>query len=205
MGILSGLEIAREVQSGAIQIEPFSERQVNPASYDLRLADQVVIYRNAGMHPQEQMMCMSLPGATPVGVTIDSKKKLEVLATSVDEEGLLLKPGLLYLMCTVERVHTKKYVPVLDGKSSIGRLGIFTHATAGYGDPGFDGQYTLEVTVVHPVRIYPNMRFAQIRFHQLVGDVLDYQKTGHYTNRASRGPVPSLCWRQFVEDSDVTE
>lgn len=83
---------------------------------------------------------------------------------------LTLEPRKLYLLHTAERVSTKAFVPVLDGKSSIGRLGICIHLTAGYGDPGFDGQYTLEVTCVIPVRIYAGMRFCQMRFHTMVGE-----------------------------------
>lgn len=95
-------------------------------------------------------------------------------------------------------------MPVLDGKSSIGRLGVQVHVTAGYGDPGFDGQYTLEVTSVYPVRVYPGMRFCQMRFHTrdlgdqtvLKGPLL---YAGSYEGETSRGPVPSMIWRQFEE------
>jgi dCTP deaminase len=107
-----------------------------------------------------------------------------------------LEPNVGYLMHTIERVHTKKYVPVLDGKSSIGRLFMKVHETAGYGDAGFDGQYTLEVTVVHPLRVYPGMRIAQMRFHTILGEVQKLY-AGNYTGEAAKGPVPSRAWRQF--------
>jgi dCTP deaminase len=200
MGILSGAEILKQVTDGRIDIEPFDPKQLNPASYDLRLGSSFAVYKDDSVYRAEQMDCLRLPHAAPMKPTIDSKQRQSILCSEMTDDGLLLKPGVLYLMHTVERIHTKNYVPVLDGKSSIGRLGIFTHVTAGYGDPGFDGQYTLEVVVVHPVRIYPDMRFAQIRFHQLVGEAWDYQEKGHYTGVGSQGPVPSLSWKQFAED-----
>lgn len=89
---------------------------------------------------------------------------------------------------------------ILTHNSSIGRLGICVHLTAGFGDPGFDGQYTLEVTCVHPVKVYVGMRFCQIRFHEIVGEIEDYSKKGHYTGSAAVGAVPSMSWKQFQED-----
>lgn len=83
--------------------------------------------------------------------------------------------------------------------SSIGRLFLQVHATAGYGDPGFDGQFTLEVIVQHPIRVYPGMRICQIRFQDMNGWVeRAYDKTGHYTGEAAQGAVPSQAWRQFA-------
>ncbi len=175
MGILSGPEIRRQVQLGRISIEPFRDDQVNPASYDLRLGDQLAWY---------------------IGPDLDAKREHQLVARErMAGEGFVLEPGRGYLMHTEEVVGTECYVPVLDGKSSIGRLFISVHATAGYGDPGFLGQYTLEVTVTHPVRVYAGMRVCQIRFHELVGERLLY--SGNYQGGASMGPVPSRSWRQF--------
>ena len=95
-------------------------------------------------------------------------------------------------MHTVERIRTDFYNPVLDGKSSIGRLFVKVHETAGYGDPGFNGQYTLEVTTsMFPVRLYPGMRICQIRFHTLEGALASYEETGHYKGEAAQGAVGS--------------
>jgi dCTP deaminase len=101
-------------------------------------------------------------------------------------------------MHTRERIWTEKFVPIVDGKSSIGRLFIQIHATAGYGDPGYDGEYTLEVIVQHPVRVYAGMRIGQIRFHTLEGEVeKTYKVTGSYKDEAAQGAVASKAWRQF--------
>ena len=109
--------------------------------------------------------------------------------------GVVLRPGNGYLLHTHERVHTNKYVPVLDGKSSVARLFVGIHVTAGFGDPGYNGQWTLEVTTVYPVRLYAGMRIAQMRFHTIVGETKLYQ--GNYCGEASTGAVPSRAWKMF--------
>jgi dCTP deaminase len=135
---------------------------------------------------------------------LDARKKLNVWEFEIDPaKGWLLKPGIGYLMHTVERIWTMDYVPVLDGKSSIGRLFLTVHVTAGYGDTGFDGQYTLEVVAQYPTIVYPGMRFGQMRFHTLKGEVTDYKQRGNYTGEASLGPVPSMAYRQF--ENQVTK
>jgi dCTP deaminase len=173
--ILTGEEIKREVAAGGIQITPFEAANVNPASIDLRLGTQVRCYKSNGV--------------------IDPKEPQETQLSYIPLSGFIIRPGQLYLMHTVERICTQKYVPVLDGKSSIGRLGILIHLTAGYGDPGFDGQYTLEVTCIQPVRLYPRMKIAQMRFHAMQGELVSYK--GNYTGEASEGAVASMAHRQF--------
>lgn len=187
-GVLTGPEIEHQHECGNIIIDPFNKDQINPASYDLALGNKVAVYK-AWVH---------VPHLAAYRNThiVDSKQAQEVYEFEIDpERGWLLKPGIGYLMHTAERVRTDKYVPVLDGKSSIGRLFIAVHVTAGYGDTGFDGQYTLEVVATHPVVVYPGMRFCQIRFHTVVGAVLPY--SGNYTGDASMGPVPSRAYNQF--------
>lgn len=173
--ILTGPAILSAVRAGDIEIEPFSNEQLNPASYDLRLGKQVLLYEDAAI--------------------MDSKKEHRTRRLTIDDDGFVLHPDTLYLMHTEERIFTGNYVPVIDGKSSIGRLGISIHQTAGYGDPGFDGQYTLEVTSLHYVRLYAGMRIAQIRFHALLGGVVQYD--GNYKESTAMGPVASRSWRQF--------
>ena len=178
-GILSGKEIKSQIKNGDIEISPFDPELVNPASVDLRLGEMVRMYEDVG-------------SGNPV---LDCRTESMTRLFEMNPSGLVLQPGELYLMHTYERVFTNRFVPVLDGKSSIGRLGICVHLTAGYGDPGFNGQYTLEVTTVYPVRVYPRMRFCQMRFHTIEGEVQQY--TGNYTGGAAMGPVASRCWKQF--------
>lgn len=178
--ILSGPEIRKQRSEGRILIDPFDDAQINPARYDLCLGGKVAYYTKAHLSR---------------GLDPKRKETLEVASFEIPEEGYQLNPGRLYLMHTIERIRTDHFVPIVDGKSSIGRLGVFVHVTAGYGDPGFDGQYTLEVLVTYPTRVYVGMKFAQIRFHSIQGDVQLYQ--GSYRGEFSEGPQPSQVWRQF--------
>jgi len=210
-GILSGSSIVAAVESGDIEITPFDPAQINPVSYDLRLGDGVAVYRQWTMYDERYdertqygASRADAAGArngsdlTPVDRFMDVKEEPEVVAFKIDpDRGWILKPGIAYLMHTLERVCAKKHVPILDGKSSIGRLFLQVHATAGFGDPGFDGQYTLEVTVQSPLRVYPGMRICQIRFHTIEGEFESYQKVGSYRGILAQGPVASQAWRMF--------
>lgn len=133
-GILSDSAIRKAVEYGDIEIDPFDPERLNPCSYDLALGNEIVSYQSGAGAPVPYLDARVRPG------TYSFKF----------DDGMALHPNVGYLMHTVERVATKKYVPVLDGKSSLGRLFMKIHETAGYGDPGFDGQYTLEVTVMYP-------------------------------------------------------
>lgn len=176
-GILSGEAIHAAVRNGKIKISPFNPEQVNPASYDLTLGEHCVVY---------------------TGLELDAAKENPTESFKLPKEGYLLQPGKGYLLHTRERICTNHYVPVVDGKSSIGRLFVWIHVTAGYGDPGFDGQYTLEVVVVYPTMIYPGMRIGQIRFHTLVGRRTNYKNhQSNYLGILAEGPVPSRSWIQF--------
>jgi dCTP deaminase len=190
-GILTDSAIMAAVETGDILIEPFRLDQVNPSSYDLTLGPEVRVYEEwVDLEGGEQH-------AYPRSRILDIRQEPKTVAFQIPEDGIVLRPGIGYLMHTAERVRSFRYNPVLDGKSSIARLFLQVHA-AGYGDLGFDGQYTLEVTAVHPLRIYSGMRIAQMRFHTLEGEVRrSYQETGHYTGEAARGAVASQAWKQF--------
>ncbi len=184
--ILTGPEIRRQVELGKIQVEPFDPEQLNPASYDLRLGREFLVY--------EPTTLIERRYGDPV-FGLDAKTENPTHRRTIPDEGIWLEPGILYLMHTVEVVATRDFVTVIDGKSSVGRLGIVCHLTAGYGDPGFVGNYTLEVSVVHPVRVYAGMHFCQARFHTLQGKLAQYD--GNYVGETARGPVASRSWRQF--------
>ncbi len=207
-GILADSEILRAVDCGFIHIDPFTREHLNPTSYDLTLGDEVAVYKSAvvtydapkTMHEDGRYFYVNRDG------WIDIKREPEMARFKMHSSGWILKPGIGYLMHTRERVQTDCFVPVLDGKSSIGRLFVKVHETAGYGDPGFDGQYTLEVTVQHPIKLYPGMRICQIRFHTIAGRVVKtYDKVGHYTREAARGAVASQAWKQFIPLSPEEE
>lgn len=207
-GILSDLEIRRAITAGEIEIDPFTPEHLNITSYDLTLGNEVRVYSNwvtgtpiEWAHHNGPEGAIDGSSLRPVADPVNSKEVPVTHAWKFDDRGFLLKPGIGYLMHTRERVRTDCYNPILDGKSSIGRLFIQVHATAGYGDPGFNGQYTLEVIVQHPVRVFPGMRICQIRFHTIAGRLGKlYDQVGHYTQESAKGAVASQAWRQFKRE-----
>jgi dCTP deaminase len=198
--ILAGTEIQAEVEAGNIVVDPFDPKHLNPASLDLTLGDEVAVYEDMtylnGFKNWDEVVCgpfdgrglQTLKDAQP----FDVKKPPAVRKFKMDPElGWVVRPGMGYLMHTVERVATDKYVPEIDGKSSLGRIFLWVHVTAGLGDPGFDGQYTLEVTSLFPLRVYPGMRICQMRFYAIQGEPVNYREVGHYVGDKALGAVPS--------------
>ncbi len=170
--ILSGIEIRKRLGK-TIFIEPFDEKLLNPNSYNLRLHDRLLVY------------------SQPV---LDMKAKNEVGELSIPEEGLVLEPGRLYLGRTLEYTRTEELVPMLEGRSSVGRLGLYVHVTAGFGDIGFAGYWTLEMHCVQPVRIYPGVQICQIYYHTVEGKYERYA-AGKYQNNT--GIQPSMMYKDF--------
>ena len=117
--ILSGHEIRQQLGEN-IHIDPFDDKRVNPNSYNLSLHDELLVYEE---------------------VVLDMRKSNRVARVHIPEEGLVLTPNQLYLGRTVERTETHNLVPMIEGRSSIGRLGLFVHVTAGFGDVGFAGYW----------------------------------------------------------------
>src|SRR5215204_6648834 len=145
--ILSGPAI-RDRLGNDIVIEPFEEAQLNPNSYNLTLHNELLIY--------EELM-------------LDMAKANRVRRVEIPDDGLVLSPHQLYLARTAERTATHNLVPQIEGRSSVGRLGLFVHVTAGFGDVGFIGHWTLEMFAVQPVRIYPGVPICQIFYHTVEG------------------------------------
>ena len=170
--ILSGQEIKKHMRKEII-IEPFDEKRINPNSYNLSLAGELLVYDNH---------------------VLDMKEPNPVSRIIIPEDGLLLEPNRLYLGRTNEYTSTSRYVPMLEGRSSTGRLGLFIHVTAGFGDIGFSGYWTLEIFCVQPVRIYPNVEICQIYYHDIDGEYELY-KSGKYQNNT--GIQPSLMYKDF--------
>ena len=170
--ILSGKEIARHM-GGDIVIEPFDPQRLNPNSYNLSLHNQLLVY-------EDRLLDMKTPNPT---------REL-----TSPPEGLVLEPDKLYLGRTNEFTKTERFVPMLEGRSSVGRLGLFIHVTAGFGDVGFAGYWTLEIFCVQPIRIYPNVEICQIYYHDIKGDY-DLYSSGKYQNNT--GIQPSLLYKDF--------
>ncbi|MEI7863695.1 MAG: dCTP deaminase, partial [Planctomycetota bacterium] len=132
-------------------------------------------------------------------VVLDMRKSNRVERVSIPEDGLVLTPNQLYLGRTVERTETHNFVPMIEGRSSIGRLGLFVHVTAGFGDVGFCGYWTLEMFAVQPVKIYPGVSICQIFFHQILGDITEYSSEKYQHNRDIQ---PSMLFRELSSDGD---
>lgn len=175
--ILSGNEIARRIGREII-IEPYDSSRLNPNSYNLSLHNELLVY-------EEKIL--------------DMKRPNPVKTLTIPEEGLLLTPGTLYLGRTNEYTKTERLVPMLEGRSSIGRLGLFIHVTAGFGDVGFSGYWTLELFCVQPVVIYPNVEICQIYYHDIHGDYFPY-RSGKYQNNTDI--QPSLLYMDFDSPKD---
>lgn len=170
--ILTGPEIRKRLKQDII-IEPYDEARLNPNSYNLTLHHELLVYTS-------EPLDMKNPNPTEKIV--------------MDDGGYVLQPGKLYLGRTNEYTETHNLVPMLEGRSSVGRLGLFVHITAGFGDVGFRGFWTLEMVTVHPIRIYPGVGICQIFYHTLEGQVSEY-KSGKYQNNT--GIQPSLLYRDF--------
>ena len=172
--ILSGLEIEKNLGKNII-IEPFNRSQLNSNSYNVRLHNKLLIYKKK---------------------TLDMKKPNETKEIIISEEGYKLEPNELYLGRTLEYTTTKNFVPMIEGRSSIGRLGIFIHITAGFGDVGFSGYWTLEIFCIKPIIIYPNVEIAQLYYHTIDGEYEEYN-SGKYQNNTD--VQPSMLYKDFLK------
>jgi dCTP deaminase len=172
--ILSGQAI-RERLGSDIVIDPFDDAQLNPNSYNLTLHNELMVYEE---------------------LVLDMAKANRVRRIPVPEEGLTLSPNQLYLGRTVERTVTHNLVPQIEGRSSIGRLGLFVHVTAGFGDVGFAGYWTLEMFAVQPVRIYPGVPICQIFYHEITGSYTEYDSKYQH----NRDIQPSLMFEELSAD-----
>jgi len=170
--ILSGKEIQNRLNKD-IFLEPFNPKQVGPNSYNLRLHNHLLVYED------------------PI---LDMKKNNQTQEIIIPKEGLLLKPGTLYLGRTIEYTKTNNLVPMLEGRSSIGRLGLFVHVTAGFGDVGFAGYWTLEIFCVQPIRIYANVEICQIYYHTIEGAFQQYSSNKYQNNI---GVQASMLYKDF--------
>lgn len=166
-------EIISEYDLGRVVIAPFDAESVGPNSYDVRLGNQLAVYT-------------SLP--------LDSRAENLSEMFTIPEEGWVLQPGILYLGSTVEEIGSDHYIPMYEGRSSMARLGIQSHLSAGFGDVGFKSQWTLEISVIHPVRIYAGDRIGQVYFNCInsVANLITNRYTGKYSGQS--GPQTSKSY-----------
>lgn len=177
--ILSDQAIMHEINLGHIVIRPFRPEALGSNSYDVHLAKTLACY--------------------DVDV-LDAKKHNPISYFEIPDQGFVLLPDRFYLGVTEEYTETMIHVPFLEGKSSVGRLGIDIHATAGKGDIGFKNYWTLEISVKMPVRVYAGMPVGQIIYFEAQGEVLTpyYQKASAKYKDPSPLPKESQMWRNYV-------
>ena len=174
--MLSDVSILEAIEKGEIVIEPFRRESLGTNSYDVRLGKFLAVY---------------------VDDVLDARKHNKIREIVIGPEGYVIEPGVLYLGVTEEYTETHNSVPFLEGKSSVGRLGIDIHATAGKGDVGFCNTWTLEISCVQPVRIYAGMPIGQLIYFQVEGPVdrmYHTKKDAKYNARTTK-PVESMMWK----------
>ena len=174
--ILTDKSILAEIEKQTIKIEPFRPNCLGSNSYDVHLGKWLATYDDA---------------------ELDAKKHNTISYFEIPDEGFLLLPNMLYLGVTEEYTETHAHVPFLEGKSSTGRLGIDIHATAGKGDVGFCGNWTLEISVKMPVRIYKEMPIGQLIYFPVDGEVINKyntKKDAKYSGQPNK-PIESMMWK----------
>lgn len=170
--ILSGKKIKEEVENKKIIIYPFNNENINPNSYNYTLDDYIKVY-------EEEIL--------------DAKKKIKTKTIEIPNDGMILEPNKLYLGCTKEIIGSDYYVPIITGRSSTGRLGLFVQITSDLVDIGFKGKLTLQFCATQPVKIYKGMKIGQVMFLKVFGEADLYK--GKYQN--SEEPRQSEIWRDF--------
>lgn len=176
--ILSDQAIRDEIKKGTIVIEPYRDQSLGTNSYDVHLGKTLAVYQ---------------------AKILDAKIANPIRYFEIPQEGFVLEPDQLYLGVTEEYTETHAHVPFLEGKSSVGRLGIDIHATAGKGDVGFKNYWTLEISAKVPVRVYAGMPIGQIIYFETKGEIqtpYDQKASAKYNDKSPL-PKESQMWRNF--------
>jgi dCTP deaminase len=174
--ILSDTRILEEINKGTIVIQPYNRSALGSNSYDVHLGSTLATYNND---------------------VLDAKVHNTIIHFEIPNDGIILEPSKFYLGVTLEYTETHAHVPFLEGKSSTGRLGIDIHATAGKGDVGFCGNWTLEISVKQPVKVYKGMPIGQLIYFPVEGPIeVAYNKkqNAKYSSQPNM-PVESMMWK----------
>lgn len=178
--ILSDTDILLAIERGDIVVEPYRREYLGTNSYDVHLGEWLATYNDT---------------------VLDARAHNEITSFRIPEEGFVLQPSAFYLGVTLEYTESHLHVPFLEGKSSIGRLGIDIHATAGKGDVGFCNHWTLEISVKQPIRVYAGMPVGQLIYFTTSSPVTvpyNTKSSAKYNRRTDR-PVESMMWKNFEE------
>ena len=185
--LLSDRDILAEIESKRIVVEPYDEAMIQPSSIDFRLDRYFRVFENH-----------RYPHIDPAADQSDLTRQVE----PEGDEPFILHPGEFVLGSTLEVVTLPDDLAArVEGKSSLGRLGLLTHATAGFVDPGFSGHVTLELANVAtlPIKLYPGMKIGQLCFFRLSSPAEHPYGSAKYGSRyqGQRGPTPSRSYANF--------
>ena len=174
--ILTDKRILEEMEKGTIKVVPYNRADLGSNSYDVHLGSTMALY---------------------VHEVLDAKKHNTIEYFEIPDEGIVLEPSKFYLGVTLEYTETHAHVPFLEGKSSTGRLGIDIHATAGKGDVGFCGNWTLEISCKQPVRVYKGMPIGQLIYFPVDGEIevkYNQKSNAKYSGQPNK-PIESMMWK----------
>lgn len=184
--LLSDRDLLAEIDAGRLDVSPFNTEFLQPSSIDVRLGREFRIFNNLRY------------------AYIDPAERQDELTTLVDmrDEALMLHPGEFILGSTYERIGLSDTLAArLEGKSSNGRLGLMTHSTAGFIDPGFSGHITLELSNVAnlPIALWPGMKIGQVCVFRLSSPSVEPYGSTRYGSKYQNqsGPTPSQSWKNF--------
>lgn len=176
--ILTKAAILDHLQKNNIRITPFDPDLLNPNSYNVRLAPELLVYRTAQSKWYHRLAWKLFPVLAEKfdlpQAALDIHAENDTIPLRIPKKGLVLEPGLLYLGRTMERTYCAQHVPLYEGRSSTARLGLESHICGGWGDVGFSGTWTLEIRCTHPIRIYAGMEIGQVAFATCEGDIVPY-------------------------------
>lgn len=198
MSVLVDNDIMSALDEGSIIVEPFNREALGTNSYDVHLAPHLRTYKLNVIQPAQRHTRLDVC-CDAIYEELDCRKQHETIDHEIGPNGFVLEPGTLYLASTVEYTESHKHLPMLNGKSSMGRLGLSIHVTAGTGDVGFRGHWTMELFVVHPLRVYAGMAIGQLLWFtasDAPDTPYDLKQSAKYNNREAR-PQASEAWRNF--------
>ena len=187
--ILSDRSLREQLAAGHIVVEPFDDNCVQPSSIDVKIGNLFRVFRNH----------------TSGVIDVKLDQDLTELITIPEDGVFMLHPGEFVLGSTLERIAVADdLVARIDGKSSLGRLGLIIHSTAGFIDPGFDGHITLELTNIAtlPITLYPGMKIGQVSFMAMTTAADKPYGSGAHGSKyqGQRGPTPSRYFENFAKD-----
>jgi dCTP deaminase len=195
--MLVDADVMLGLADGSIVIVPFDKSCLGTNSYDVHLAPMLRVYEKLLERVPDPRA--SWLGESWIEAPLDVRKPPKTIDIVIPDEGYVLEPGKLYLASTVEYTETLRCVPMLTGKSSIGRFGLSIHVTAGTGDVGFCGHWTMEMFVIGaPLRIYAGMAIAQLLYIEAREPNVSYsEKPSAKYNNTDPNPQASQYWRNF--------